>query len=408
MNDENPSSLKEIFAFISLSYAMTGTMNSRGKTATFCLDSRERSRWSEPLESSLDHEAFNDLLKLMWPDLFKEDREISCYSSFYRRSFDWYTYNFDWTVSNFGSTQSPLRSTADRLLLESSSDEKFRFSDWLKFSDPDLSTIQLENHDLVGSLGSPSELFSVGTTESRNPYDPGPYQRNTHSPETPPESSDSPAAFSLLQSLAQTVLFMQALQFLIFIGGLGVLLVCLSGANQNCFSTARQTFTAASTAKFSRFLNVAKFRILNPLCLDDSLSNFRPLFQTAIKVLEVGWLRTVRDVERYLISITKLFADSQASYGLVVSKILLCCLSASEDGHIDYDYIYRDDHNEAVDYSHEYITKRQDEDTASFNGEAVASTDYNTETANNDFLTSIEIDDLLSEESLPGFSSKRR
>jgi hypothetical protein len=57
--------------------------------------------------------------------------------------------------------------------------------------------------------------------------------------------------------------------------------------------------------KFSRFLEAAKFRILYPLCLDSSLSEFHPLFRTAIKVLEAGWLRSIRDVERYLICVTK-------------------------------------------------------------------------------------------------------
>lgn len=82
---------------------------------------------------------------------------------------------------------------------------------------------------------------------------------------------------------------------------MGIPLLYLSGNNQNCFSTEKCTFTAPNMARFSRFLEVIKFRVLNPLCLDSSLSKFHPLFRTTIKILEAGWLRTVRDVERYLI-----------------------------------------------------------------------------------------------------------
>src|ERR1700730_859100 len=86
---------------------------------------------------------------------------------------------------------------------------------------------------------------------------------------------------------------------------MGLLLFHLSGSSQHCFSTEKCNFTATNIARFSRFLEVTKFRILNRLCLDSSLSKFHPLFRTTIKVLEHGWLRSVRDVERYLICITK-------------------------------------------------------------------------------------------------------
>jgi hypothetical protein len=86
---------------------------------------------------------------------------------------------------------------------------------------------------------------------------------------------------------------------------MGILLLYLSSNKQNCFSTEKCTFTAPNMARFSRFLEVTKFRVLNPLCLDGSLSKFHPLFRTTVKILEVGWLRTVRDVERYLIFVAK-------------------------------------------------------------------------------------------------------
>jgi hypothetical protein len=66
-NNESPSSLKEIFAFISLSYAMAETMQVRGKPVEFCLDAVEMECWRICLDDWRDCEIFDELVSLLWP-----------------------------------------------------------------------------------------------------------------------------------------------------------------------------------------------------------------------------------------------------------------------------------------------------------------------------------------------------
>lgn len=44
--------------------------------------------------------------------------------------------------------------------------------------------------------------------------------------------------------------------------------------------------------------------------------------------------------------------------------ILKGCLTAAKD--VDYEYTYREDHDDALDYSMEYVQMRQEQEVASF------------------------------------------
>jgi hypothetical protein len=107
--------------------------------------------------------------------------------------------------------------------------------------------------------------------------------------------------------------------------------------------------------------------------------------------------------------ILQLFADSRVSYLSIISKVLDYSLEASRDERIDRDYLYRDNHQEADDYSPDYVAKRQEEKAAAFMENTM-----NFENDNIDFASgsnlhpSIGIGKYRDEEYSSGPSSKRR
>ncbi|KAH8784451.1 hypothetical protein BGZ57DRAFT_883797, partial [Hyaloscypha finlandica] len=355
MNDKSPLSLKEVFSFISLSFAMTETMQARGHITNLALSEADFTVCKNSLGNEEDRIALEELISLMWQTdnekpLSPED--IPPYLS----PFGQYIWEFihEATVIPHGS----LRSTAERLLEESVANKDFCFGDWLNFPEDDwisrkgnLDLVNLSHEaSWIGSLEIPPDL-NFGDPNAANP------------PEIqPPLLEENQNVLMQLQGLMYTVLFMQCTSFLIFIGGMGTLLQQLSGTNQDCFTADRGISAGESIAGFSRFLEISKFRVLNVLCLDPELSKYRALFNIAAKLLEAGWLRTVQNIEKYLIHIIKLFADCRSSYLAVVSKILNCSMNAARDDRMDDEYRYGQDRPDAELYNPDYIARRQEEE----------------------------------------------
>lgn len=61
-------------------------------------------------------------------------------------------------------------------------------------------------------------------------------------------------------------------------------------------------YSTTATSSFSRYVEVVKYRILSPLRLDPKFSNLGPLLVVAVKLLETGWIWSLRDLEEYMIS----------------------------------------------------------------------------------------------------------
>ena len=206
MNDESPSSLKEIFAFISLSHAMVGTMQAEGKPVNFCLNKDEMRRWRRSLRKRTDRRTFDILVPLLWPELntYREENPGNPISSFQSTR-----------LAMLSERGSPLlRPTAERLLEESSSDGSFSLSDWLNFSNTDDLPSQPRKFNLVASLHDtswtrPPDIQPQSDLRSRG--------GNTSSPSEmqDTQSDGEKSTLEQLQCLAQTVIFMQAISFLI-------------------------------------------------------------------------------------------------------------------------------------------------------------------------------------------------
>jgi hypothetical protein len=197
MNNECPSSLKEIFAFISLSYAMVGTMQAKGKPVDFCLDRKEMTRWRSSLRNE-DLDTFDELVPLLWPELDTYQDEYPHY----------------WYLFPINLVDAPLRYTAERLLGESSADESFCFDDWLGIPNTDTSLFQPRNFD---SVASPHDTSWMRSPEMQPPLDSNSRHRNPSSPSEMQHTDSDGVGTTLEQSqcLAQTVLFVQAISFLI-------------------------------------------------------------------------------------------------------------------------------------------------------------------------------------------------
>jgi hypothetical protein len=90
------------------------------------------------------------------------------------------------------------------------------------------------------------------------------------------------------------------------IGQLGLLVLMLSGIEYNCLSEPTVAEKGShQRLSFARYLGVVKFRVLNELRLDNSFEKYIPVCKVVDKILKVGWLRTIRDVENYLIIVSK-------------------------------------------------------------------------------------------------------
>jgi hypothetical protein len=206
MNSESPLSVKEIFAFISLSYAMVGAMQAKGKPVNFCLDKDEMQRWRGSFLTRKDLDTFDELVPLLWPELNTYQEES--FSDFWNSS-DRFYYK-----ALIEGGFSPLHYTAERLLEESSSDESFCFDDWLNFPNTDTSPFQRRKSDLAGS---PHDTSWMRSPEIQPP----PHSHSCHgNPSSPSEmqhdnSSEDRTTSEQLRCLAHTVIFMQAISFLI-------------------------------------------------------------------------------------------------------------------------------------------------------------------------------------------------
>ena len=209
MNDESPSSLKEIFAFISLSYAMAGTMQAKGKLVNFCVSRSEMQRWRRSLLNQKDLDTFDELVTLLWPELntHQEDQGESSLI------FDLLLWS-DLVDKAYGRDVSPLRHTAERLLKESSSDKSFCFDDWLSFPNTDALPFQPRKFNLADSAHDTSwmrspEIQPPSDSHSRDGNSSGPSEMQ-HA-----DLDGDRTTLEQFQCLAQTVIFMQAINFLI-------------------------------------------------------------------------------------------------------------------------------------------------------------------------------------------------
>jgi hypothetical protein len=204
MNDNCPSSLKEVFAFISLSYAMAETMQTRGNSVEFYLEKVELCLWGLNILDFKDWLDYEKLISLLWPELELKLEDYDILLCFLDHS----------AGTESISSILPMRSTAERFLQVSSIDEGFCFGNWLDLSAIDSSNFRPERSD---SAGSPHATSWRRPPEIKLLSDSGTGHWNTRSSLEVQQTDwgEDKADPVQLQSLMQAVLFMQAISFLI-------------------------------------------------------------------------------------------------------------------------------------------------------------------------------------------------
>ena len=85
---------------------------------------------------------------------------------------------------------------------------------------------------------------------------------------------------------------------------LGMLLMHVGGVDELCLPKWIERSTTA-TSNFSHYVETAKYNILNPLRLNPKFSHLWPLLAVPVKLLETGWICSLRDLEEYMIGIAR-------------------------------------------------------------------------------------------------------
>lgn len=327
-----PASLKEVFSFITLSYAMAAVRGTRGSVSLSPTVS-DFSIWRHSISKESESETFDELISIMWPDVdarfhnaMMRDEENAA-SDGNRDPLD------DIPVFNDQIFPGLLNlETVDLLPQENDSGQ---------FSMVSSEILQRSMHDVASSLfdHSPGDEFDFSAFLNLETYDEPtatqglPLQSlpstvanenvwsNIISPVEEEVREPEPAIPS---QLVRNIFFRQVLGFLIcklhngvnlfldqfyLISGLvlmqlGMLLMHLSGVDQLSLPKWIEGSTTA-TSNFSHYVETAKYNILNPLRLNPKFSHLSPLLAVPVKLLETGWIRSLRDLEEYMIGIAR-------------------------------------------------------------------------------------------------------
>ena len=220
MNDKSPSTLKEVFSFISLSNAMMWTMQARGCPVKSSLSNIDLEQCKMSLRDPEDRLAFDELMSFMWVELIEDQSTRTQYD--YNLGFigestyvsqNPYLWDFDHGLGSFWLKKSAkhLRFTAEKLLDASLANEDFRFGDWLNFPADHLFN-QKTNFDSENSIRETSWIDSQEIPQYSNVED----RSAANPPEMQSFSADGDQTVLVqLQSLSYTVLFLQCISFLI-------------------------------------------------------------------------------------------------------------------------------------------------------------------------------------------------
>ncbi|KAI9805292.1 MAG: hypothetical protein M1833_005745 [Piccolia ochrophora] len=150
--------------------------------------------------------------------------------------------------------------------------------------------------------------------------------------------SSIPPKLVAAEDLFHTHIFQEALLFLMFLGLTASALLTFFGGGEDQglgLPSRRKNLTSAATLAFQRSLEHANFNFFNPLRLDVDLGAFRPAINVVVKLLALGWLRTVREGEGYLMHISQIATRSPDVFSMFVSKLLRLSAEARSTSELD-------------------------------------------------------------------------
>lgn len=327
-----PASLKEVFSFITLSYAMAAVRETSG-LVSFSPTASDFSIWRHSISKESERETFDELVSVMWPDVDAQlhnamvrgeengtsDRDhdlLGDFPVFNDQNFPG-IFNLG-TVDLLPRDNDPghLSIVSPEILQGSMHDAASSLFDHSPGDDFDFSTfLNSESYDEPAAIqGLPLQSLSSTVAD-------GNMWCNITSPAEEEVREPEPAISS---QLVRNIFFQQVLRFLIcklhngvnsfldqfyltsglVLMQLGMLLMHVSGVDELCLPKWIERSTTATT-NFSHYVETAKHNILNPLRLNPKFSHLCPLLAVPVKLLETGWIRSLRDLEEYMIGIAR-------------------------------------------------------------------------------------------------------
>ncbi|KAI9769614.1 MAG: hypothetical protein M1839_003616 [Geoglossum umbratile] len=354
-----PSTHKEVFASVCLASAMSRTMELQGKLR-YLFDTSDLSVWTDAVAPD-DRWIVQSVVDMLWPENMGDPTVLNQY------------------LSLIYGPKTNLQEAVGEIL--ESSNDTFQFSELTHLQGgrfiPRRNGLYHCDYDLGGPLvQSSGQCYSDpsrhgGKWGSSNPRSP---REKIQINKDPLLGTHTPGA----DALKATSLFLCVICFLSAIGQLGVLILTLSGIQYDCLSEPAIPENGSHHRLASaRYLEAVKFRVLNDLRLDHSFEKYIPVCKVVDKILEAGWLGTIRDVENYIITAAKVCSLGMVRHSMTltylvqcvqatpaeflafVSRVLELCSKASPS--IPRERVYRRDHSERDSYTEEYLQRRRAE-----------------------------------------------
>ncbi|KAL9113102.1 MAG: hypothetical protein Q9227_002714 [Pyrenula ochraceoflavens] len=168
---------------------------------------------------------------------------------------------------------------------------------------------------------------------------------------------------SSILAVIETTIYLKAVECLAYLFQIGYLLLCFIGGEllvDGDFSKQSSSQKLRSAASVQNI----KYGIIHPLRLDTRFQELQPLLVVTTKLLELGWIICVRDLENYLLSIVKLLEISYELFQQFTHDLLTRCSEAARI--IDVQHAYRDPQTRTEIYHDQYIENRVASETADF------------------------------------------
>ena len=345
-SNKSPTDLGQIVRFINLSFSMAEVLKRNGHFVSFMPSRADFQTWRNCLTNKAELRAFDELMKDFWTvGIFSDGPVNSEYGTTVMEPKPGQM-NFQFLgmpCSNSTEWLEDIRipeqtNSITSFMNDISKHEDFDFSVFtnIRFSDTSI--------DIPAPLFTPRGLLGTRSILDTNTEM---VTGSRHTPETGIQNTtdlldadyvrcgstlnNDPALRLDSKSMIQaTIIFLQVLLFLacktssilrsvsnarIVLVQLGDLLKFFSPAGITPYQNMSEQ-TSIAALNNVRFAEQARYRVLNPLRLDNRFEDILPLIVVTTELLEIGWLRSVRDLETYLLSIAEVCIVSVISLSL--------------------------------------------------------------------------------------------
>ncbi|KAL8993546.1 MAG: hypothetical protein Q9169_006266 [Polycauliona sp. 2 TL-2023] len=341
LSGTSSNSLKEVLAFLHLSYSAAIVMRRRGTPSSFSPSAGDLSFWRYSVPEQ-QRSMFDKIIHLMYPDL--RDR---------------YDYHVTMEPVHPGEAADHVHGFATDMLHDFEQHQDFDFS---CFDDTFLQFVNAEGGQPKNDSSTDDPLGTLTLAFNQASSD----HRPSHPADTDiPTFTTQYQLLSFVERLRETEVFGVVMHFVTYVSQLGFLLWTLGNSIDGRSPDHSSSATSSSArAGFSRFAVVLRSQVVGPLSLDPDLSELRPFVTVLVKMIELGWLLSLRAFEDCIITIVQHFPVSRHVFGSLVEKTLTCCSTAARTLHPGY--IGSTDSDSFDEYDSIHVRPRQEQHLNAF------------------------------------------